>query len=383
MRGVDLKAAILGCGLNVSETALAQYGYPFLVKRRAYGNQDPVSLRAREIPQEIYVGPEQLITAVNVNLQSPWLLDFRSDSFVLVSPDNAEHAVSFPSHPRFYDAQLRTGQRVSQVLTLYGGSSLGVFAYGRCDLDTRGVACQYCSIGPNRAKTNDFVLATRPKQLYEALTISLNDPTVELSQVMLNGGNFPDMDRSFQHYVRLAECARAAINASGRSIPLHMIVFPPRDLELLDLFAGLDVQIAMNVEVFDSNLFRQYCPGKHALCGQTHIFNALIRAAEILGEGQVFSIFVGGLEELGSLRRGIEFTASHNVVPVINVFHPDPETPLSAHPRPTPNQILAMGRCLQSIYSQRKFRPFYGGCGRNSVDNEAFLQLFDECESIG
>lgn len=374
--GVELKLQMLADGVRVAPDFSHWFGPELLEKRRAYGNPDPEAFRSRRIPQEIYT-EDGLIVAVNVREQSGLLLWADASGFFVTDKQGRPHLVSFPRRPDFYERQLTSGETVSHVITLYGGGALGVFAYGDCDLVQREVACAYCSIGPNRSQTNEFAEVVRYEQLHRALEIALADSSAPIRQVMLNGGNFPEMDRSFRYYAELAKTARGAIDQSGRrDVELHLIVFPPRDLELFRLLEGLDLQLAMNLEVFDPLLFERYCPGKAAVAGQKHIRQALERAAIILGEGRAFSIIVGGLEPMKTLGPGLTEIAAAGVTPVINVFHPDPGTPLETRAAPTRETILDMGRALQVVYERHNLRSFYTGCGRNSLDTEAERLLF-------
>jgi hypothetical protein len=194
---------------------------------------------------------------------------------------------------------------------------------------------------------------------------------------MLNGGNFKEMDKSFLHYVSLVKSINAAVQDSRRVIPIHMIVYPPADLGLLNELDGLDIGIAINTEVFNPELFERYCPGKAASGGQAHLFGALRKAVEVLGEGRVFSILVGGLEPISSLREGLQFLAGNGIFPIVNVLHTDPETPLEHFPNPSVDAILAMGHELQEVFTRHSMTPFYNNCGRNSIDTEAFRKLFN------
>jgi hypothetical protein len=376
---VALKARVLSDGINITERALESYGPPFLIKRRAYGNQDPLEYTKRAIPQEILLGERpDLVVAADINPLAGVLLDADSTRHFIVATDDEDRCeVSFPKEPRFYSERMNGGHYVSQIITLYGGGSLGVFAFGRCDLVDRGEACQYCSIEPNRYRDDSYPVAVAPKDLELALRVALKDKSHPARQVMLNGGNFSHPDRGFKYYLRLCEAARAAIDASDREMELHLIVFPPQDLSLLADLAPLDVRVAMNLEVFDEALFQRYCPGKHETAGRGHILHALQVAVEALGPGRVFSILIGGLEGLETLSEGMEWLAERGVTPVINVFHPDPETPLAKHPRPSAQRILEMGSALQSVYREYGFSAFYEGCGRHSLDDEAAAGLFD------
>lgn len=376
LTGAHLKAELLSRGVTIAPQLLAHYGPPYLEKRRAYGNSDPLALRDATLPQEFYLLPENLIVAVNVREDSPWSLDWDGE-FFLAGPSGQRVAITFPRRPAFYDYTTDNGRELARIATLYGGGSLGLFIYGSCALVDMGKACQYCSIEPNHKHGVDFEKVIRPEQVEEAVELALSDAEAPLSQVMLNGGNFRDLDRSFLYYVETVKAAERAIARSGREVELHLIVYPPRDLELFHELADTQACVAINSEVFDPDLFESYCPGKAVTAGQRHIFAALTRAAEVLGPGRAYSIIVGGLEDADALAAPMRRLAERGVVPVINVFHADPETPLARHPAPPREQIVRMGEHLQGVYADlQEVRPFYLNCGRNSIDTEAYLQLF-------
>jgi hypothetical protein len=377
LRPAALKAALLAEGVRPTSSFVSAYGPPFLAKQRAYGNPDDLPFLGQPLPQEMYLSSDGLVCAVNLRRQSSWCLDASPESGFLLRCGRLTLPVSFPRTPAFYEESLAGGRLVRSLVTLYGGASLGIFVRGDCSLVDLGKACQYCSISPNRSRETDFPKVVSERLLRSALQAALADPTCPASQIMINGGNFPDPDRGFLYYARLCAIAREVIEESGRDVELHLIVFPPARLDLIRELAGLEVAVAMNLEVFDPVLFQQYCPGKTAVLGQAHILAALRRAVELLGAGNVFSILVGGLEGQESLAAGLSLLAGQGIIPVINVFHPDPETPLAARPAPSAERILEMGRSLQDVFSRTPFaRPFYLRCGRNSLDTEAWLRLF-------
>lgn len=376
-----VKMDILHHGAVPTETMLAQYGPPYLEKRRAYGNPDDLAFVDRSLPQEVYIEPARLIASLNVRRHSPWSLDWTPElGYFFAMEGGPLVPVDFPRRPAFYEYPMSDGGTVKNVITLYGGGSLGVFVYGRCALVDMGKACQYCSIEPNRGKEDvDFAKVIGEAKLREALTLALQDRDAPIRQVMINGGNFPDPDRSFLHYARLVRAAREVIDASGRDVELHLIVYPPANLELFAELAGTDVGVAVNTEVYDSEIFARICPGKNVVGGQRHLLDAMCRGAEILGPGHVYSIFVGGLEPQDSMTAGMGYLADHGVTPIINVFHADPGTPLYSHPEPSVARIQEMGQVLEGLFRRHDFmRPFYLHCGRNSIDTEAYLGLFSQ-----
>jgi hypothetical protein len=373
---IPLKASLLSNGVAISDNVLASYGRPFLEKRRAYGNPDPIEYRNKTIPQELYLLPDRLVVSINVRPESQWLLDYDPNAGYFVTNNSVRCDVTFPMRPTFYDVRMNDGRYVSQLITLYGGGSLGIFVNASCALVDTGVACQYCSIQPNRALDSEFARMVRVADLKEALQIALQDPSAPVRQIMLNGGNFSDLDKGFRYYAALVRCAAEVLRDLRSNVELHLIVFPPKDLSLFSIMKDTGVSISMNLEVFDKTLFRRYCPGKEELGGQEFIISRLEAAVETLGPNRVYSILVGGLEPITSLENGMRRISQSGVTPVINVLHADPDTPLLDHPRPTVDDILRMGASLQTLYREYRFKPFYGHCGRNSLDTEAFLQLF-------
>jgi hypothetical protein len=377
-RDVFVKAELLSFGVQLTSAALANYGKPYLMKRRAYGNSDPLSLVAATLPQEMVVTESRLVCAVNIRPTSPWKIDFIGEQFVLIR-QGMERVLplDFPRHPRFYDEKDDVGFSPASVVTLYGGAALGIFVYGDCTLVSRKQACHYCSIEPNRSRNSAFLAVISPSDVEKAIRMSLAVDEGQIKQIMLNGGNFPDLDKSFGYYISIVEAARRAVDASGKNIPIHLIAFPPKKLQLIKEIADFGVEVAFNTEVYDEDLFEKYCPGKFADGGHKLLFSAMEEAVHHLGKGRVFSIFVGGLEPLASLNQGMEFVSALGVTPVINVFHADPETPLADYPMATSLQIMAMGKALQNVYEKYQIGiAFYADCGRNSIDHEALSGCF-------
>jgi hypothetical protein len=376
---IQLKAEILSKGIFLSQNLIDNFDQAFLEKRRAYGNPDPLELRNIRIPQEVYVDPRNLkiIVSINVNNDSEWVLDYSEGNYFLKNKnEEIQYEVAYPLRPQFYNSKLKNNQNLSQVITLYGGGSLGIFAYGKCNLVEINKPCHYCSISQNRDKGTDFFLTISNDLILEALNLALLDDSNTASQVMLNGGNFKDRDKSFLHYVSLVKTISELVSKTNKKMDIHLIVYPPENLELLNELKGLNIGLAMNTEVFNPELFKKYCPGKVETGGQEHILNALKKAVSVLGKGNVFSILVGGLEPLESLSEGLNYLADHGIAPVINVLHTDPGTPLEHFEKPTPIEIIAMGKELQKVYEKHDFLPFYENCGRNSIDSEAYKRLF-------
>ncbi len=379
---VELKAQLLSNGVSIDKSVLVNYDKQFIEKRRAYGIQDPDEYLRVRIPQELVLLPENCVCSININKVSPWLLCYsKNENAYIIRNGITEKRVTFPIRPAFYDKYLLSDEnkRVNQVITLYGGHSLGVFLNRNCCFESKGV-CHFCSLCNNHKDTNDFDNLISFEILLESLKIVLEEP-YPFSQIMLNGGNLDGLDNNFSYYANHAKGTSLYLVENGyTNIELHLITSPPKDLGLLEDLAGIDIKIAINMETISDKLFAKYCPGKDKYIGHQHIKNALTKAVDILGKGKVYTILVGGLEPLDSLKEGIEELVKLGVIPVINVLHVDPNTLIGNEKRPSVEYILESGKILQQAYRKFpiSFSPFYDNCGRNSIDTEAHQGLFQE-----
>lgn len=376
-QSVFVKANLLSNGIKIDNSVLNNFKEElFVEKRRAFGNQDPKKYLQLSIPQEIYILPDDVICAVNVKDSSTWRLIFENENYY-VTDGNQKFGVKFPKRPLFYDKQMSLYPKinVNQILTLYGGNCLGIFANRFCSYAPDNI-CHFCSLTHNHGKENNFLDIITPDVMNDALNIALNE-NYSIKQIAITGGIYKNLDENFEYFFQLAYKARQTLDKMQRSnLDILLVISPPTNKNLLKKFKGLKVKVAMDLEVYRKDLFQKYCPGKDKFTGYEHFIESLIYLVDIMGYGNVYSLFVGGLEPISSLKQGAEFLASHGIVPVVNVLHVDPETKMTEKDKPSVDYILKSGEILQNLYSKYKFEPFYNHCGRNSLDTEAYQKMF-------
>ncbi len=121
-----LKTELLASGVRPTPSFISAYGPPYLAKRRAYGNPDDLAFLEQPLPQEMYLGREGLVCAVNARRGSRWELDWSPEYEFTVRCGDLVFPLSFPLTPSFYAERLPDGRLVQSLVTLYGGGSLGV-----------------------------------------------------------------------------------------------------------------------------------------------------------------------------------------------------------------------------------------------------------------
>lgn len=143
---------------------------------------------------------------------------------------------------------------------------------------------------------------------------------------ILIGGGSGNPKSNFQDIIKLTRLLKSKTDK-----PLYLMSLPPENLEVIpQLYAeGID-EIAFNIEIFHEKLALEYMPGK-GLISRKHYYKALEKAVSLWGRnGNVRSMVILGLEPENSLLSGIEKLCKIGVQPMLSIFRPMENTPLSS-----------------------------------------------------
>jgi DNA-binding Lrp family transcriptional regulator len=93
--------------------------------------------------------------------------------------------------------------------------------------------------------------------------------------------------------------------------------------------------IGFSMEIWNDRLYQAICPGKSEATSHADFMRSIQHAVKVFGEGNVYAVFVMGLEPRESLLDGFRWLADTgaNVVPF--VWSPNPGSQLSGHRAPT------------------------------------------------
>ena len=223
-------------------------------------------------------------------------------------------------------------------VTYLGNDRLRVYQRLGCFFKNCGKGCQFC----------DFPMDDREltlKDIYQAIDEYRDHPHVR--HYLIGGGSNPPND-DFHTVIQIAKHIR---NTTGK--PIYLMSLPPEKPEILqELKKSGITQIAFNLEIFDRDLALKYMPGKGAI--PFSVYDQAFRAAvDIWGRsGDVRTIFVVGLEPMGSLLRGINYAAGFGVSPILSLFRPVPGTPLHSFQPPPDNEIWKIYQQAKAICSR-------------------------------
>lgn len=176
-------------------------------------------------------------------------------------------------------------------------------------------ACQFCNLPEHNT----------PYSFDDITTIIEDYIENESFRHILLGGGSSNPESNFQEIIALTRYLKSKTQKT-----LYLMSLPPNDLEIISQLyeEGID-EIAFNIEIFQEEIARKYMPGKGRISRQ-HYFEALEKAVSLWGKtGNVRSMIILGLEPESSLLSGIEKLCKIGVQPMISLFRPMENTPLS------------------------------------------------------
>lgn len=147
----------------------------------------------------------------------------------------------------------------------------------------------------------------------------------QFRHILLGGGS----SNPLSDFSDIIELASYLNNKTDK--PLYLMSTPPHDLKIIPkLYKSGISEVAFNIEVFDSDLAKQFMPGKGEITRE-HYFAALQKAVQFWGgNGNVRSMVIIGLESEETLLTGIERLCQIGVQPMLSIFRPLKQTPLEA-----------------------------------------------------
>lgn len=251
-----------------------------------------------------------------------------------------------------------------------GGAFL-IFS-NECDLKRTGDDCKFCNINATAENYRDKNIPLKsPRQLAEVYTAAFNAGYG--NHLRLSGGFIPER-REVEYYLDIADEIR---DRTGQDeIHALTVIGAPADLSLIDKYkeAGWS-NLAINIEVWDKNIFETICPGKSKRYGgRDHWVAAMKHAVSVFGRGNIRSSLVGGLEPKTSTLEGVEYLASIGVIAFPGAWIPNPGSELEGHRSPETSWHYDVMQQSVKIYAKYGFttHQLYSCAGGRSCFSDAF-----------
>jgi len=276
---------------------------------------------------------------------SPYELARRPDGTYWIERAGERLApVQLAPRPAWYDRPTQSGKPMTRVGTLQG-TYLGVYPAKVCEYwteDTK-VNCKFCSVGLNLGVDDaDLKSVDEVLEVARAARRESGITYVDFNTGHYRGDTYLDI---LEPYVRRIKSELGLL--VGVQTPPH------HDLRRYDALRAMGVnRVSFCFEIWDREIFKDVCPGKHREYGQDRYLEA-IRYCAALGRRGPWSEpwvtngeIIAGLEPPASSIAAIEWITSVGAIPTVCVFRPLQGTDYARMPPPRTEDVVPVFRAL-------------------------------------
>ena len=346
---IELKTSLLSKGVCFPIDLFSNFKGEFYANKYVYGNTSRVNLSHR-VPQVLLLG-ERVISAVLRRENTPWTLGIEDGEITLSYKGEFVKTLGLPEVPAYFGKTLSDGTRTEEFISVAGEDTPGYFIFPECYYFDIGSPCGFCSLkGTRNSVAKDLATTFDRERVTEATILFQKTPWRDIPIVSFTAGTALTDDETMEHIIAPIRFTYEALNPK---IPIHALVHPPHDFELIEEYKKAGVTtIAFNIEVYDRKLFKKICPGKDKEYGYDKWMEAVEHARDVFGRYKVYCGLVWGLEPPNSSMEGHAYFAERGIGIASNEFHNDPKSVMQKHPHPSEMDILKIGRHLSSLYQQ-------------------------------
>ena len=332
---LELKADLLVEGVWATSEALGEVGNKYKEQNHGLFGWDFEDHVGTILPDDFLL-PDGTVVQFRKNSRSPYRITREKEDLVLFNGDEGICTIQFIARPGYYRTETTNGHtmvRIGQV----GGKDCLFFCYQNyCSHFSKGEECLFCNL-ISTSRTYDSVLKKKETDdIGEVAQAAFSEG--EVKHVLLTGGCF-----NHQKEIELvADVLKSIREHTGlERVPGTILPSPAKDKDDLKKYYDTGIEaIGFSMEIWDKKLYKGICPGKSKNTSHDEFVHSIQTAVKIFGEGNVYGVFVMGLEPRKTFLEGVrELTnLGANVVPF--VWSPNPGSKLEGHRAPTGKWFL-------------------------------------------
>ena len=328
---LEIKSELLCWGVRLEESALSEAlkKYPYLLDEK-FIHGAHLTLEERVLVNACF--SEEFV------YRSPYEIKIKYGDFVLHKFGRPLCTCDIISAPGWYEKQLTNGLKMSDIFRQHGYDILADACYIKCDFFNSDAQCLFCSF-PNANMTED----EKKIGVRETFVEALKD--IPQYAVWFSEGARSSSDRGACY---LSELVRV-VKEISKTTPVSVELAPPKDDKFIELlFDSGANSIIMNLELYDDSLRKVFCPGK-SMISKKRYDEAWSYAVQLLGEGNVGSVLIVGLERKEMTIKAAENMVAMGVIPTIVAFRPYDNCLMRNFPRTSPRELMYVSRTIGSL----------------------------------
>jgi hypothetical protein len=323
---LTLKAAMLVEGINFAPGAFDAVGTKFKEQNHGLFGWDFTDHKGIQLPDD-FVLSDGTVIQFRYNPLSPYVVELREGHYIVTKGGKALDTVNLIPRPRYYEALTESGAVMRQIAQTGGEDCFFVCYQNYCSHFAREEQCLFCNLVSTK-KTYNSVLGRKDfRDIGEVAAAAFAEG--DCRHILLTGGCF-----SHEKEVPLVASIVGAITSALGVAQVPGTILPSATVDEDDIRHYRDTgigAIGYSMEIWDEALYKGICPGKAKSVAHDEFFNAIKKAVGIFGAGNVYGVFVMGLEPRVTLLEGVRALSEigANVVPF--VWSPNPGSKLAGH----------------------------------------------------
>lgn len=301
-----------------------------------------------------FTSPNGLHYSFNWDPQSEVGIEYHDGQYFLTDRGKEVFPIHFFERPHYYQLTTSDGTKMSHVAGFNPTGTVGVAYSNECSLKEKGLDCLFCNANAtkNTYAEAENITWKNPKQIGETVAAAYQYDAGK--HVNITGGFIPER-REVDYYIDVAEAIQE--HTGLKDFNGTAVIGAPEDLTVIDKYKEAGYRtIALQIEIWDKNIFKTICPGKESECGGwQHWVDALEYAVKVFGKGKVRTGFVSGIEPKEKILEGVEYFAKRGILSLTNAWNPNPGSKLEGHRTPTPEWHLDLAKKTYHIFKQNGF----------------------------
>ncbi len=329
-RYLELKAELLVNGITATKEALAGLGSKFKEQNHGLFGWDFEDHTGNLLPDDFLL-PDGTVVQFRKNSKSRYRVRANNGDLMLSNGEEDLCQVRWLPRPRYYDTATSRGNKMVKTGQI-GGEDCLFFCYQNyCSHFAKGEQCLFCNLVSTTNTYNSVLKKKDTEDIGQVAKAAFADGTVK--HVLLTGGCF-----NHESEVKVVAEILGSIRAHTgfERIPGTILPSPAKGADEIKRYYNTGIKaIGFSMEIWDEALYRGICPGKSSGMSHDAFLSSIREAVKTFGEGNVYGVFVMGLEPKETFLEGVRTLSGlgANVVPF--VWSPNPGSKLEGHRAPT------------------------------------------------
>jgi biotin synthase-like enzyme len=327
---LKLKAELLVEGIQATPGALKEIGKKYKEQNHGLFGWDFEDHVGMVLPDDFLL-PDGTVVQFRKNGRSRYRVTVKENGLMLSNGKERICKVEWISRPVYYGEETANRHPMVKIGQI-GGEDCLFFCYQNyCSHFSKQQECLFCNL-VSTSKTYDSVLKKKETDdIGEVAKAAFAEGRVR--HILLTGGCFNHQEE----IERVADILKSIREQVGLDrVPGTILPSPAKGEDEIKGYYDTGIKaIGFSMEIWDEKLYEAICPGKSKDVSHENFIRSIRTAAKIFGEGNVYVVFVMGLEPKKTFLEGVkEMTAlGANVVPF--VWSPNPGSKLEGHRAPT------------------------------------------------